>query len=90
MSLEIEIRKVVPYPPGEGAGVASVTMQYGALIFYGAIYAKDGRRWLGMPGRKTREERWFEMVRVVDPYLRKKAEDDALAIYDNLLEVGGA
>lgn len=81
MSSEIEIRSITKVAT-EGFLKALVTLRIGPMIVRGArIMEKEGRRWLSMPSRKTRQGNWLHLAFIPDPALQEQVEKVALAKY---------
>ena len=63
--------------------VASVTLGMGPVHVRAHLFQResDEKMWLSMPGRKTKDDKWFDYVKFVDYSVFKQLEQQAVLAY---------
>lgn len=82
-SCELHVDAVRPFPEGEGHGVASVILVYGALTVHAKLMRSASGLWLSMPRRKGRDDQWYDNVYFHDRRIHKEAERLAIEAFEN-------
>jgi hypothetical protein len=80
-----EVIRVTPFS-GEGAGLAAVTLCYGPITINAKLFRnKEGSYFLGMPARKSQDERWYNTCEIEDRSLMRIYETLAIRSYEEAM-----
>lgn len=78
---DLKVLKITRFQ--NGTALAGVNFSLGPVVVRGAkIFAKDGRRWLSMPGRIDQNGEWGDLVYFLDKNSRALAESAILREFD--------
>lgn len=78
---DLKVLKITRYQ--NGTALAGVNFSLGPVVVRGAkIFAKDGKRWLSMPGRIDQNGEWGDLVYFLDKNVRSLVESAVLQEFD--------
>ncbi|MCR4784882.1 MAG: SpoVG family protein [bacterium] len=77
---DFTIKSITKYE--SGFALAGVNFQLGPVIVRGAkVFEKDGRYWLGMPGRMSETGEWGDLVYFLDRDIKDAVERAVIEAY---------
>ena len=94
--MECTIDRVTPFPardadqqfePKDSNAVAAVMLNLGPVKLRVKLFKNesDQRLWLGMPGRKGKDDKWYDYISFQDQSVKKTLEERAAQLYNSQL-----